>query len=193
MGILSLWYFQVVVWLLLRCYHVVSAMFLALETLKDKNMRMLKSWFPLKRNIKCYCNQSETSYIFAVIKNITRYQESIPVVWHEAKNNPERGHWIPRGNCADQTDRLPVSSALPFMIIRLMSGYECVCLVQFKTVCQDIRAQLPFSLWQSEITAASQTEHLNISLPLGKHKLRMQWCYYTICTLQIFAPMSVFL
>lgn len=61
-----------------------------------------------------------------------------------------------------------------------MSGYECVCLVQFKTVCQDIRAQLPFSLRQSEITAASQTEHLNISLPLRKHKLRMQWRYYTI-------------
>lgn len=60
------------------------------------------------------------------------------------------------------------------MLIRLMSGYECVRTIQIKIVCQDVRAQLLFSLRQSEITAAGQTEHLNISLPLRKHELKMR-------------------
>lgn len=67
MGFLSLWCFQVVVYILLWCYHVVHSIFLGL-TSKDENMKMHKSWYPINRNIKCYCNQSEMSYIFTVIK-----------------------------------------------------------------------------------------------------------------------------
>lgn len=54
-----------------------------------------------------------------------------------------------------------------------------------QSVYQDVRAQLLFSLRQSEITAAGQTEHLNIGLNLRKHRVSiykilpdgMEQCY----------------